>query len=463
MAGVGASTSPLSPRSSGTSTTLSIGVLCETGSPSTRASSRPALTTKRTYGTSARRAVKGLGPDSSSPQLAFSQSHFTPRSLDWKTSRASGITLRRWPKEGVDFAGKRVAVIGTGASGVQAIPTIAREAADLTIFQRTPNWCVPLNNSPITDEQWQALSGARARLHRTLQHTYGGFLHRPIDKSVFDDSPAEREEFWEFLYHQGGMIKPFGNYRDLAVDRKANELFCEFLERKIRARVHDQSVADKLIPNHPYAAKRPPMETNYYEVYNQDNVRLVDLAETPLICYRRKGLETSRETFEADVIVIATGFDAVTGPFNRIDIRGVDAASLRQHWADGPRTHVGILSSGFPNLLMLGGAHSAHGNIPRTTEIQVDWVSELLAFMDIRRYARVETTDQEEDKWTQFVYDAISGRLLLEVDSFFLGANVPGKKRTWLLHTTKNINEYRESLGEVSRNSYERLRFGVSG
>ena len=365
----------------------------------------------------------------------------------------------RWPKEGVDFAGKRVAVIGTGSSGVQAIPTIASEAASLTVFQRTPNWCTPLNNSPITPNEQAELKqlGARA-LHGQLQDSFGGFLRSPAMVSALEVDETTRNEFFEKMYNSPGLAKMVANYWDVAVDPAANKLFSDFVAEKIRGRVSDPDLAAKLIPtDHGFAAKRPPMENGYFEVFNRDNVRLVDIRETPITSFTAEGLRTDAENFEFDIIVLATGFDFATGAYTRIDFTGVDGTTLAEHWADGPRTHMGLLADGFPNLFLVGGPHSTFGNMPRSTEILADVTARIID--QGKRTSRIETDKASEDEWTQAVYDNSASMMLAQTDNFFVGANVPGKARRFVAYPGTTLAAFREDLAKSAGENFERLRF----
>src|SRR3954467_4364148 len=248
----------------------------------------------------------------------------------------------RWPKEPVDFSGKRVAVIGTGATGVQTIQTIAAEVGHLTVFQRTPNWCAPLHNGKIDAETQKAIKAGYPEMFARCQETFACFIHTPDTRGAFEVSDAEREATYEKLYSERGFGIWQGNFRDILIDRKANATISDFVARKIRQRVKNPQVAEKLIPkNHGFGTRRLPLETFYYEVYNRDNVELVDIKETPIECITPEGIKTSARDFEFDIIIFATGFDAITGAFDRIDFRGVDGVKLKDIWKTGPQTYLG--------------------------------------------------------------------------------------------------------------------------
>ncbi len=342
----------------------------------------------------------------------------------------------RWPHTPVDFTGKRVGVIGTGATGVQVIQEIAKTAGHLTVFQRSPNYCAPLGNRPIDEATQREIKASYDEIFRKCSETHGAFLHGSDPRSVFEVSPAEREAFWERLYHEPGFGMWLGNFRDILIDPRANELVTEFVRRKIRERVKDPETAEMLVPkDHGFGTRRVPMETGYYEVYNQDNVRLVDIRSSPIQRIMPTGLETADAAYELDILVYATGFDAVTGSFDRIDIRGAGGRALRDKWADGPRTYLGLQVAGFPNLLTLVGPHNAATfcNIPRCIEQNVDWVTALIRHMRERGYERVEATEAAEDEWTRHVYEIAAMTLLSKTASWFTGVNqnLPEKNRTF--------------------------------
>jgi cation diffusion facilitator CzcD-associated flavoprotein CzcO len=364
-----------------------------------------------------------------------------------------------WPHEPVSFAGKRVAVIGTGATGVQVIQEVAKTAGHLTVFQRTPNWCAPLHNSPIDAETQREIHERYPEIFKLCSETHGCFMHKADPRNALEVSPEEREAFYEKLYAEPGFGIWMGNFRDVMIDEKANETISAFVADKIRARVHDPEVAEKLIPtNHGFGTRRVPMETGYYEVYNQDNVTLVDVNETPIERITGSGIRTSAADHEFDMIIYATGFDAVTGALDRIDVRGRGGASLKGKWADGPRTFLGLQVHGFPNMLTLVGAHNAASfcNIPRCIEQNVEWVTDLVKHMRDHGYRCVEATEAAEDAWTEHVFETAERMLLSKVDSWFMGINrnLGKEKRTFLLYAG-GAPAYREKCDEVAARGYE--------
>ena len=399
----------------------------------------------------ARFLITALGP-LSAPTL--------PRIEGMETFRGQSFHTSRWPHGPVDFAGKRVAVIGTGATGVQTIQEVAKTATRLTVFQRTPNWCAPLHNRPITREEQRRIKAAYPEIFRRCQETFACFLHTPDSRGAFEVSPEEREAFFEKLYAEPGFGIWQGNFRDILTDRRANALITDFVARKIRQRVEDPLVAEKLIPkNHGFGTRRVPLETNYYEVYNQPNVRLVDLRETPIERITPEGIRTGDAEHELDMIVYATGFDAITGGFDRIDIRGVEGQRLKDRWAGGPQTFMGVLVEGFPNMPMLMGPHTALGNIPRSIEYNVDWVTGLIRHMRERGLTRADARPEAVAAWTDHVKAVGTGLLSNEVDSWFTGVNrnVEGKQTRTVARYSGSAPAYRAWCDEVAAKGYREL------
>jgi cation diffusion facilitator CzcD-associated flavoprotein CzcO len=366
----------------------------------------------------------------------------------------------RWPHEPVDVAGKRVAVIGTGATGVQTIQTIAKTVGHLTVFQRTPNWCAPLHNGKIDAETQANIKSGYPEMFKRCQETFACFLHTPDPRGAFEVSDEEREAFYEKLYAERGFGIWQGNFRDILIDRKANATISDFVARKIRRRVKDPKVAEKLIPrNHGFGTRRLPLETFYYEVYNQDNVELVDIAETPIERITPKGIKTSAAEYEFDIIIYATGFDAITGSFDKIDFRGVDGVKLKDRWKNGPQTYLGVMVDGFPNMMMLMGPHTALGNIPRSIEYNVDWVTNLIGYIREFSLTRVEATATGVMDWTDHVKALGVGLLSNEVNSWMTGinSNVEGKQTRIVARYSGSAPAYRAKCDEVAAQRYQEL------
>jgi cation diffusion facilitator CzcD-associated flavoprotein CzcO len=369
----------------------------------------------------------------------------------------------RWPKEKVDFAGKRVAVIGTGATGVQTIQTVASEVGHLTVFQRTPNWCAPLHNGKIDAETQAKIKAGYPEMFARCQETFACFIHTPDPRGAFEVSDEVREAFYEKLYGERGFGIWQGNFKDILIDRKANATISDFVARKIRQRVKDPKVAEKLIPrNHGFGTRRLPLETHYYEVYNRDNVELVDITETPIERITPKGIKTSERELEFDIIIFATGFDAITGAFDKIDFRGLDGVRLKDKWKSGPETYLGLMVHQFPNMMMLMGPHTALGNIPRSIEYSVDWVTGLVRFAQEKGLTRLEATTEGVASWTDHVKALGVGLLSNEVDSWMTGINrnVEGKNVRIVARYSGSAPAYRARCDEVAAKGYSELRLG---
>jgi cation diffusion facilitator CzcD-associated flavoprotein CzcO len=383
-----------------------------------------------------------------------------PRIEGVDTFQGQSFHTARWPHEPVDFTGQRVAVIGTGATGVQTIQTIAKSVGHLTVFQRTPNWCAPLHNSKIDAETQSKIKSGYPEMFKRCQETFACFLHTPDPRGTFEVSDEECEAFFEKLYAERGFGIWQGNFRDILIDRKANAVISDFVARKIRQRVRDQRVAEKLIPkNHGFGTRRLPLETFYYEAYNRDNVELVDVTETPIERITADGIKTSDREYEFDIIIYATGFDAITGSFDRIDFRGVNGARLKDRWKSGPQTFLGVLVDGFPNMMMLMGPHTALGNIPRSIEYNVDWVTGLIRHARENNLTRVEATAAEVTTWTDHVKALGVGLLSNEVNSWMTGinSNVDGKQTRIVARYSGSAPAYRARCDEVAAKRYQEL------
>jgi cation diffusion facilitator CzcD-associated flavoprotein CzcO len=364
-----------------------------------------------------------------------------------------------WPHHEVDFTGKRVAVIGTGATGVQVIQEVAKSAKQLTVFQRRPNWCTPLNNRPITPEEQRQIKASYPQIFQQCRETNGCFLHKSDPRSALEVSPEEREAFFEHLYQQPGFAIWIGNFMDILMTPEANKTISDFIAKKIRQRVKDPKTAEKLIPtDHGFGTRRVPQETHYYEVYNQPNVELVSLIETPIERITPQGIKTSDREREFDIIIYATGFDAITGALDRIDIRGVGGLKLKDKWRDGPRTYLGLQSVGFPNLFTLVGPHNTATlcNIPRCIEQNVEWVSGVIGHLRSHQLQSVVPSEEAERSWTQHVNEIAEYTLFTKVNSWFTGVNtnVPGKDKPRIVVYVGGAPAYRERCDQESANGY---------
>ena len=380
-----------------------------------------------------------------------------PRIPGVESFKGQSCHTHNWPKEPVSFAGKRVAVIGTGATGIQTITEVAKTAAHLTVFQRTAQWSAPLHNSKVTPEEMRKIRENYDDIFARCQETVGCFIHATDPRSVFEVTEAEREAFWEKLYGEPGFGIWMGNFRDVLMDRDANKLMSDYLARKIRERVKDPAVADKLVPkNHGFGMRRVPLESGYFEVYNQPNVKLVDLNETPIESIGPNGIRTSDADYEFDMIVYATGFDAITGAFDRIDIRGTGGVSLKDKWSDGPVTFLGILVDGFPNFMMVMGPHAGLGNFPRAVEYTSDWVTALIRHANENGKTRIDATPEAAKGWTDHVIATNDGLLFTEVDSWMTGINrnVEGKEVRKVMRYSGGHPAFRQRCDAVAAAGY---------
>ncbi|MYC39034.1 MAG: NAD(P)/FAD-dependent oxidoreductase [Chloroflexi bacterium] len=358
----------------------------------------------------------------------------------------------RWPKEGIDLAGKRVGVVGTGATAVQLITEIAREVGHLTIFQRTANYCAPLRNRPITAEEQEEIRARYPEIFEKCLETAGSFMHEFDKRSAFSVSEEERVEFYESLWQEPGFKKWLSNFYDVMMPGPANEDYAEFFRNKIRERVKDPVVAEMLTPkDHMFGSKRLPCESGYYEVYNQDNVLLVDVKKAPIQRITENGIQTADAHYELDVIIYATGYDAVTGSLSRMHIQGENGLTLQEKFTEGPRTFMGISSVGFPNLFTINAA--SVGNFVRAAEPLVEWISNCIAYVRDNGYQRIQPSQKSEDEWTQHMIDGGQNILRTQADSWFVGANIPGKAR-FLLTAPDTAPQMRARRAEIANSGY---------
>jgi len=362
-----------------------------------------------------------------------------------------------WPRHEVDLGNKRVGVIGTGATAVQMITEVAKNVGDLTVFQRTPNYCKPLHNGLIDEEFQKEIKASYPEIFEKCKQSFGGFIHDFDERSALEVDPEERDAFFEKSWNEPGFGFWLGNFSDIMMNNEANELVAKFVRKKIRERINDPTVADLLIPtDYAFGTKRVPLESGYFEAYNRDNVHLIDVKKSPIERFTKTGLKTRDAEFEFDVIIYATGFDAVTGTLNRIDIRGKGGLALKDKWADGPSTQLGMLTVGFPNLFMVGGPHNASSfcNVPRCLEQNVEWITDCIRYLRDHKYATMEATPDEEEQWTRHVLETADATLLPDTDSWFMGANIPGKKRVFLNYVG-GVQNFRAKCDEVAAKDYD--------
>lgn len=369
-----------------------------------------------------------------------------------------------WPHEPFSLKGKRVGVIGTGATAIQFIPEIAKEAEHLTVFQRRPNWAAPLNNGPIDEEEMARIRARYDEIFAACARTPGGFEHEPDRRPFFEVSREERIELWDRLYDGPGFGIWLSNFVEIFTDEEANAEFSEYIAERIRGRVNDPEIAEKLIPkDHGFGIQRVPLETGYFETYNRDNVELVDSSETPIERITPNGLRTSDRDFEFDVIIYATGFDSFTGAFDRIDIRGAGGRKLRDKWADGPITWLGLAVHDMPNMVMIAGPQTSATNFPRGAELAVDWITPLLEFMWSRGYTRFDANEDAEAAWFQHVKDMYQGLLLRKAQSWITGynSNIEGHEYGKTRYNIYNGGgpKYTKTLQQTADNDYDGMSF----
>jgi cyclohexanone monooxygenase len=362
----------------------------------------------------------------------------------------------QWPHEGVDFSGLRVGVIGTGSSGIQSIPVIARQAAHVTVFQRTPNFTMPAKNAPLDPEAIRERK-ARAREHRQAmrESRAGVVVPMPEDSALRVDDEA-REAKFEKAWESGTLYGMVAAFNDLLVDRDANDTAAEYVRARIREVVDDPEVAERLSPrNHPFGTKRPCLDTDYYATYNRDNVTLVDVRSTPIAAITPTGIRTATDEFGVDAIVFATGFDAMTGPLLRPDVTGAGGVKLRDKWAAGPRTYLGIATAGFPNFFTITGpgSPSVLVNMLVAIEQHVDWVGDCIAYLRTRHLASIDATAEAEDAWVDHVNAVANLTLFPMANSWYMGANVPGKPRVFMPYIG-GLPRYTETCDAVAADDY---------
>ena len=371
-----------------------------------------------------------------------------------------GLTLHtaHWPKEGVDLKGKRVGVIGTGATGVQVIQTIADQVKHLTVFQRTANYTIPMLNPKYDDAMRASLRAQYPALKERVQNTFAGFDYDFGDKNFLDLTPEERQRTMQTLWDDGSLNFWIGGFKEVFFDEAINEEISKFVRQRIRERIKDPKVADKLVPtDHGFGTRRVPLETLYYEAFNRDNVLLVDTKATPIERMTEKGIQTSAGEHELDILIFATGFDAGTGTLTRIDIRGRDGLLLKDAWADGIRTTMGLQVHGYPNMFMTMAPFSpaaAFCNVPTCLQQQVDWITDCIQFVRSQGLKSIEATAEAEAKWVAHHDELANLTLIPKTKSWYMGTNVKGKPPR-LLAYVGGANVYRQACDDVKARGYE--------
>jgi len=380
-----------------------------------------------------------------------------PKEIDipgLESFRRSVWSTARWPHDGVDFTGRRVAVIGTGSSGVQSIPVIAQQAAELTVFQRTANYVLPARNAPLSPQVQQEQKANYRTLRRLARESPNGLVGTQREASAMDATAEERREVFEQAWSVGGLTSLRRAYNDISLNLDANRTVTDFLSDKIRSIVRDPETAESLAPSdHPFGTKRPCLDTGYFEAYNLDHVRLVDLRTTPITAITTDGVRTTDRLVEVDDLVLATGFDAMTGALLAVDIRGRHGLRLADAWAEGPTTYLGLQVAGFPNMFTITGpgSPSVLSNMMVSIEQHVDWISDCLARIDGHV---IEASPEAQERWVAHAAEAADQTMMNRANSWYVGANVPGKPRV-VMPYVGGVGRYREICDGVSAAGYE--------
>lgn len=361
----------------------------------------------------------------------------------------------QWPKTAVDFKGKRVGVIGTGSSGIQLIPMIAKEAKELVVFQRTPNFSIPAWNRPLSIEEQDAWKVSYAEHRQRARNTRSGILYDYSTRATTEVSKQDRDAEYERRWAKGGANFTHA-FTDIFTNRESNELAAEFVRNKIRSIVKDPAVADRLTPkDHAIGTKRICVDTDYYSTFNNTNVKLVDIRATPLQEIKPNGIQTSDALFDLDCIVFATGYDAVTGALERLNIQGEAGQSLKDEWTTGPRTYLGLMTVGFPNLFFITGPGSPSilTNVIVSIEQHVDWIARCIQHMNATQKLKIQAQAPAQEAWVQKVNDLAKNTLFPASDSWYMGANVPGKPRVFLPFIG-GLGTYTEICEQVIKDGY---------
>ena len=368
--------------------------------------------------------------------------------------RGESYHTGNWPEKGADLAGKRVGIIGTGSSAIQAIPILAEEAGELFVFQRTPNFSMPARNKPMAPEYQDSVRENYDSFRWAFLSGSFGLDFRPSDRLASETPHEERLIEYEKRWEDGGLGF-IGAFADTMVSEQANDAAAGFIRTKIRDIVEDQEVADLLCPDTPLSCKRPCSDTGYYETFNRSNVKLIDISDAPIEEIGENGVRSGGRDYELDTLVFATGFDAMTGALLGIDIRGRNGVTLRERWADGPRTYLGLCVEGFPNLFTITGpgSPSVLANMIPGIEQHVDWIADCIQHLKDQGLRHIETTQESENAWGKIVNDIANRTLFTNCNSWYVGANIPGKPRAFMVYI--GFPSYVKRCQEVVRNGYE--------
>ena len=362
----------------------------------------------------------------------------------------------RWPHDDVDLTGCRVGVIGTGSTGTQLIPVVADQAAELTVFQRTPNYSMPARNHPL-DPEFMADVKANYAKHNDVTRRSAAGMPLPAPTQAFDEvDEDEARRRYEAAWERGGVLV-LQQFNDLMTNTRSNEFAAEFFREKVRAIVDDPDTAETLTPKgYPIGAKRPVLDTGYYETFNRPHVHLVDVNEEPITEITPTGIRAGGVDHELDVIIFATGYDAFTGSFLRMDIRGRGGVRLADRWADGPTAYLGLGIAGFPNLLTVNGPcnPAVLTNVPATIEHDVEWIADCVAYLEEHGVTAFEPSEEAEEAWVRHTAELVEGTLFPLANSWWMGANIPGKPRMFMAYTG-GLNRFRDRCAEVADAGYE--------
>ena len=350
--------------------------------------------------------------------------------FDMSAFKGECYMTAKWPKHPVDFRGKRVGIVGSGSTAVQILPEVAKQAAQVTLFQRTPNYVLPGRNHPLSDVDRSSIKANYDDIWKQVRNQTFAFPMGTSTLTYDEVDDAQRERVFEFGWEQGGFRFIFETFGDLLTDKRSNAAAADFVRRKIRSIVKDPATAELLCPTYPIALKRPPLGNFYFESFNRDNVRLVDVSKHPLTGATANGLRTDAEEFDFDIVIFAIGFDAVTGPLTHLEVRGRGGELVRDKWAAGPRTHLGIVMDGFPNMFIITGPQSPFSNVPPVIDTSVDWIGKVITKAEAEGHDRIEARPEAVVGWVQLMQDLLDQTLLgqaVEQNSWFMGANIPGK------------------------------------
>ena len=368
----------------------------------------------------------------------------------------------RWPKDGIDFTGKRVGIIGTGATAVQAIPEIAKQAAHLTVFQRTPYFSVPLQNHAMTEADDQKIKASYSQLRVAARETFAGVTLNPSRPSAMADTPEQRRAHYEQRYRDGGFNVWLSSYDDILFDAEANKTAADFVRSKIRERVNDPEIAEMLCPpdDVTYGTKRQPCESGYFEAYNRDNVTLVDISKSPIKELTPDGLQTADRHYDLDYLIYATGFDAFTGSYVKLNITGCDGVTLKEYWADGPRSYLGLTVTGFPNMFIITGPQSpsAFYNFPLGIERHCDWIADCIKHMNDNGLATVSADQTQEDEWQEQVVAIADQSLFPTANSWYMGDNISGKPRAFMVYMGGG-KPYHDLIEQIAADKFPGFNF----